>query len=106
MSGQLDFEIVGETSDDASLTDEVERTRPDYLIVSMDSQVRPALCGFLLGRFPNMRILALTSDGGGVQHYWAQLTLKTERVSASPDTILNVMRGAVEADSDADLVNT
>lgn len=90
--GEPDFEIVGESSDETSIVHQVERTRPDYLVVSLDSRTRPALCGFLLGRFPYLRILAVTSDGNGVEHYWAQVELRSQTVDASPERMLGLMR--------------
>jgi hypothetical protein len=54
---QPDIEIVGETEDEGEITEMVERMRPDYLIVGLDEpEAVPALCGFLLGRYPGMKI--------------------------------------------------
>ena len=56
---QPDIEIVGEVGDEGDLTEVVEQVRPDVLILSMEEpEKRPSQCGFLLGRYPDMRILA------------------------------------------------
>jgi DNA-binding NarL/FixJ family response regulator len=64
IADQPDIEIVGEAENDQEITELVERTRPDFLIIaSEDPEPRPGICGFLLGRYPSMRILALGSGG-------------------------------------------
>ena len=71
---QPDFEIVGEPHGDNDVVELVDRTRPDYLIISMEElDSRPALCGFLLGRYPQMKLLALASGGGNSVCYWVYL---------------------------------
>jgi hypothetical protein len=57
---QPDIEVVGETQDEAEITELVERTRPDYLIIALENpEVRPGLSGFLLGwRWPPSGIKA------------------------------------------------
>jgi len=48
---QPDIEVVGEAEAESGVTELVERTRPDFLIMSLEDQdTRPALCGFLHGR--------------------------------------------------------
>ena len=46
---QPDIEVVGETQNEAEITELVERTRPDYLIIALENpEVRPGLSGFLM----------------------------------------------------------
>ena len=75
------------------ITEMVERTRPDYLIVGVEeADPRPGLCGFLLGRYPHLKILAV-----GVEHnrsvlYWAFVDIRSKTVETSEQGMLNVLR--------------
>ncbi len=61
--GQPDIEVVGEVSNENDLADAIEESQPDVLILKLDtSKPREAQCGFLLGRHPQMRILALAPE--------------------------------------------
>jgi DNA-binding NarL/FixJ family response regulator len=93
---QPDFEIVGETQNESEITEMVERMRPDYLIVGREeSDVRPGLCGFLLGRYPQMKILAVGPDNGSV-FYWAFVDIRSRAVETSEEGMLSALRGKSE----------
>jgi AmiR/NasT family two-component response regulator len=90
---QPDIEVVGETQDEAEITELVERTRPDYLIIALqDPEVRPGLSGFLLGRYPEMKILALAAEQNRGTFYWAFVDIRSMHVESSEQGILNVLR--------------
>lgn len=90
---QPDIEVVGETQDEAEITELVERTRPDYLIIALqDPEVRPGLSGFLLGRYPEMKILALAAEQNRGMFYWAFVDIRSMHVESSEQGILNVLR--------------
>lgn len=94
---QPDIEIVGETQDEAEITELVERTRPDYLIIAQDSrETRPGLSGFLLGRYPQMKILALEAEQNSGTFYWAFVDIRSTRVESSEEGILSVLRNKAE----------
>jgi len=94
---QPDIEIVGETEDDAELTELVERTRPDYLIIALEEpEARPGLCGFLLGRYPQMKILAVAPERNSGIFYWAFVDIRSMRVESSEQGILSVLRNKPE----------
>ncbi|PYX36522.1 MAG: hypothetical protein DMG74_01290 [Acidobacteria bacterium] len=94
---QPDIEVVGETKDEAEITELVERLRPDYLIVALDEpEIRPGLCGFLLGRYPQMKILAVAPERNSSIFYWAFVDIRTKRVETSELGILNVLRSKAE----------
>jgi len=60
IADQSDIELVGEVRNESDLTEAVEQAHPDVLIIAMDEpEKRLGQCGFLLGRHPEMRILAL-----------------------------------------------
>ena len=93
---QPDFEIVGETDKESEITEMVERTRPDYLIVGREeSEVRPGLCGFLLGRYPQMKILAVGAQSGST-FYWAFVDIRSRDIETSEEGMLNALRGKSE----------
>ena len=96
IADQPDFEIVGETENEAEITEMVERMRPDYLIVGREeSEVRPDLCGFLLGRHPQMKILAVGADSGSI-FYWSFVDIRSRAVETSEEGMLNALRGKLE----------
>jgi hypothetical protein len=97
IADQPDIEIVGETQDDAAITELVERLKPDSLIIALDEpEVRPGLCGFLLGRYPQMKILAVAPERNSSIYYWAFVDIRSQRVETSEEGILGVLRGRPE----------
>lgn len=97
IGNQPDIEIVGETEDEAELTELVERTRPDYLIIALqEPEPRPGLSGFLLGRYPQMKILALAAERNSGVFYWAFVDIRSMRVESSEHAILSVLRNRPE----------
>ena len=94
---QPDIEVVGETEDEAEITELVERTRPDYLILALENpEARPGLSGFLLGRYPEMKILALAAERNSGIFYWAFVDIHSMRVESSEQGILSVLRNRAE----------
>ena len=94
---QPDIEIVGETENDGEITELVERTRPDYLILALEEpETRPGLRGFLLGRYPHMKILAVAPERNSGIFYWAFVDIRSQRVESSEQGILSVLRNRTE----------
>lgn len=95
ISDQPDIEIVGEVAEEAKLIEVVEQVRPDVLIVAIDEpKKRMGLCGFLLGRYPHMRILALAPEQNLGIFYWAIVDIRTRPLESSESGILNAVREA------------
>lgn len=93
IADQPDIEIVGEVSEEGDLAEAVEQARPDVLILAMDDpEKHRAQCGFLLGRYPKMRILALAPEHNRAQFYWAILDIRTRSLESSEAGILNAVR--------------
>ena len=93
IADQPDIEIVGEVADAGDLTEAVEQVRPDVLILAMDDpEKHRAQCGFLLGRYPGMRILALAPEQNRALFYWAILDIRTKSLESSEAGILNAVR--------------
>jgi hypothetical protein len=98
IADQPDIEVVGETRTDDEITEIVARLRPDCLILALEEpEVRPGLCGFLLGRYPEMKILALAPEKNRGFFYRAFVDIRTESVETSEEGILEAVRFKTEA---------
>jgi DNA-binding NarL/FixJ family response regulator len=93
LSDQPDLEIVGEVPNEAEITELVDKTRPDCVIVGLDKhETRPNLCGFLLGRYPQMKVLAVAPELGVSRFYWAVVDIHSREVETSEDGLLSALR--------------
>ncbi len=93
ISDQPDIEVVGEVPDGGNLTEMVEQVQPDVLILAMDEpEKRLGQCGFLLGRYPQMRILALAPEQNVGIFFWAIVDIRTKPLESSEAGILNAVR--------------
>jgi len=93
IADQPDIEIVGEVGDERELTEAVEQARPDVLVLAMDEPEKsPSQCGFLLGRYPEMRILALAPEQNRALFYWAIVDIRTQPLESSEAGILKAVR--------------
>ncbi|HEX9112424.1 MAG TPA: hypothetical protein VF845_13170 [Terriglobales bacterium] len=95
IADEPDIEVVGETESEAQITELVERMRPDYLIIGLEQpEVRPGLCGFLLGRYPRMKILAVSAQQHQSVFYWAFVDIRSRIVETSEQGLLSALRHA------------
>ncbi len=95
LAGQPDIEIVGETQDDDEITELVERIRPDFLIIALEEpESRPGICGFLLGRYPQMKVLAIAPERNTSVCYWAFVDYRSKRVQTSGESLLGILRSS------------
>jgi DNA-binding NarL/FixJ family response regulator len=93
IADQPDIEIVGEVTNHNDLNDIVEQTQPDVLIVSLSEPEQPlGQCGFLLGRYPRMRILALEPEKNRGVYFWAMVDIRNKPVESSEAGVLNAIR--------------
>ncbi len=93
ISDQPDIDIVGEVTKEGELNDMVEQTQPDVLIVALEEPEKPlGKCGFLLGRYPRMRILALAPEKNRGIYYWAMIDIRNKPVESSESGLLNAIR--------------
>ena len=93
IADQPDIELVGEVGKKEDLTDAVAQSRPDVLILAMDEQDKYRVqCGFLLGRYPEMKILALAPQQNRAQFYWAIVDIRSKPLESSEAGILDAMR--------------
>jgi chemotaxis response regulator CheB len=97
IADQPDIEVVGEAENDQEITEMIERTRPDFLIIAREEpEDRPGLCGFLLGRYPGMRILAISSGQQNSTYFWAFVDIRSRSIQTSEEAILGVVRNRSE----------
>lgn len=93
IADQPDIEIVGEVGDERDVSEAVDQVRPDVLILALDEPEQHRVqCGFLLGRYPDMRIVALAPDQNRAVFYWATLDIRTKSLESSEAGILNALR--------------
>ena len=93
IADQPDIELVGEVEHEEDVMEAVEQARPDVLILAMDEREKHrAQCGFLLGRYPEMRILALAPEQNRALFYWAIVDIRSRTVESSEAGILNAVR--------------
>lgn len=90
---QPDIELVGEVGNQDDVTEAVEQVRPDVLILAMDEREKHRdQCGFLLGRYPDMRILALAPEQNRALFYWAIVDIRSRPLESSEAGILEAVR--------------
>ncbi|HUO24460.1 MAG TPA: hypothetical protein VMU61_02265 [Candidatus Aquilonibacter sp.] len=95
IADQPDIEIVGDVGDSTNLAEIVDQVQPDVLIVALDEPERqPGERGFLLGRYPRMKILALAPEQNRGLFYWAVVDIRSKPVESSEAGILSALRDA------------
>ena len=93
IADQHDIEVIGEVFEDSQLTEVVDELQPDALIVTLENPERhSALCGFLLGRYPKMKILALAPERNQGFYYWAVVNIRSQQLESSEATVLEALR--------------
>jgi hypothetical protein len=95
LAGQPDIEVIGETQDENEITELVERVRPDFVIIALEEpESRPGICGFLLGRYPQMKVVAVAPEKNISVCYWAFVDLRSKRFQTSEESLLGILRGS------------
>lgn len=95
IADQPDIEVVGDVGEVGNLAEIVDQVQPDVLIVALDEpEKQPGERGFLLGRHPRMRILALAPEQNRGLFYWAVVDIRSKPVESSEAGILSVLRDA------------
>jgi chemotaxis response regulator CheB len=76
MADQPDIEVVAEIQDEAEISRVVQETTPEFLIISLKApHVRASCCESLIRLQPDMKILAIASDGNSFVFYSASESL-------------------------------
>ncbi len=93
IADQQDIELGGEVGNKGELADAVAQSRPEVLIVAIDEPDRDrAQYGFLLGRYPEMKIIALAAEQNRALFYRAIVDIRSKALESSEAGILNAMR--------------
>ncbi|MGB9071637.1 MAG: hypothetical protein WCC22_03125 [Terriglobales bacterium] len=93
IADQPDIEVIGEVQNESALAEAIEEAQPDVLILALDdADKRIAQCGFLLGQYPHMKILALAPEQNRGLFYWAIVDVRTKPLESSEAGILNALR--------------
>jgi len=82
IADQPDIDVIGEIHDESELAEAIEEAQPDALIIALDDADRHiAQCGFLLGRYPQMKILALAPERNQGKFYWVTVDVVVEKLA-------------------------
>ena len=88
-----DIEIVAQISDEAEISRVIEETKPEFLIVSLDSRrFRRSAREDMLQRHPEIQIMALASDGNSFTLFSASDGIRSVIYKAAEAEIMDVMR--------------
>jgi DNA-binding NarL/FixJ family response regulator len=94
ISDQPDIEIVGEVPEESEIEMVIERTHPDFLIVTLDKSDRvPAICQTTLRSHPEIRLIAISPDRDNLISYSASFQIRSDQIKASEANVLNALRG-------------
>ncbi len=90
---QPDIEIVGEVADESEISESVNRTFPNVVVIALDQPgKRPRLCDELLRAHPEVRIIAVAPEENYVVYYWASFEIFSNNIEASEEGLLGAMR--------------
>jgi chemotaxis response regulator CheB len=97
---QPDIEIVGEVAEESEISESIQRTSPNVVVISLDHPgIRPPLCDELLRVHPEVRVIAVASEENYVVYYWASFEIFSSNIEASEEGLLGAMRRNLVAKS-------
>ncbi len=92
-SDQPDIEIVDEVPDEADIPAGVEKTHPDFVVITQDTLGKqPSVCDIVLRRHPDVRIIAIVPHQDFSVFYWSSTDIRSRHVEASEQAILEILR--------------
>ena len=92
VSDQPDIEVLGALDDESQIAKVVAETQPDFVIVGLDRpNERPAICDYLLSRYPLVKVLAVAAEQDNSVFFWSDI--RSAAIESSEESILNVIRG-------------
>jgi DNA-binding NarL/FixJ family response regulator len=93
IGGQPDIEVAGEIREESEILDAIDRTQPDFLIVTLgDSDERPTICDSALALHPQLRVLAIAPDRNSTIYYWLSPEIQSARIETSEGGMLSALR--------------
>ncbi len=95
---QPDIEIVGEVAEESEISENIERTLPNYVVIALDHPgTRPHICDELLRKYPEVRVIAVAPEKNYIVYYWASFAIHANNIEASEEGMLNAMRSRMVA---------
>ena len=92
VSDQPDIEVLGALDDESQIAKVVAETHPDFVIVGLDRpDERPAICDYLLSRYPLVKVLAVAPEQDNTVFFWSDI--RSAAIESSEESILKVIRG-------------
>src|SRR5215472_3663803 len=92
VSDQPDIEVLGALEDESQIAKVVAETHPDFVIVGLNrSNERPAICDYLLSRYPLIKVLAVAPEQDHTVFFWSDI--RSAAIESSEESILKVIRG-------------
>ena len=92
-SDQPDIEIVGEVPSEADIPERVEETSPDFVVLAQDTLgERPNVCDIVLGKRPDIRMIAIAPHHNYLVYYWASPDIQSCHAEASEESLLEILR--------------
>jgi DNA-binding NarL/FixJ family response regulator len=93
IGAQPDIEIAGEILEESEILEAVDRTQPDFLIVTLgSSDERPTICDSVLARHPQVRVLAIAPERNSTIYYWVSPEIHSARIETSQGGMLSALR--------------
>jgi len=94
LAEQPDIDVVGEVEEANDISDCIERTNPDFVLIGLeDGEKRPEECDLLLNRYPQLRIIAVAEHRTMGFLYWATMDIQWTAIEATGKGLLNALRG-------------
>lgn len=91
------IEIVGEVADESDISEQVQKTSPDLLVVTAEEPgKRPAICDTLLHDYPELRIIAVAPHENYTVCYWASLDIHSGDIESSEEGLITAVRSMAE----------
>jgi len=84
---------VGEVATDEEISNTVERTMPDLVVVAIDEPGRrPRVCDVVLRQHPEIKIIGVDTKQTYSVFYWASLDIHLSAIEASEEGLLGAAR--------------
>jgi hypothetical protein len=104
LADQPDIQVVGEARNDDEISELVDRIRPDFVIITLqEPESSRVIFGFLLRRYPEIRIIAIAPEKNLGVYYGTLMNPGSHRFKTSEQTLLGVLRGSLFPDSNPSL---
>jgi chemotaxis response regulator CheB len=93
LSEQNWIEVVGEVVESSELSDCVDKTSPDLVVIDAEEPgKRPNICDQLLRQHPQLRIIAVATQENYSVCYWASFDIHSDEVEPSEEGLLSAVR--------------